>query len=55
MNLVAIAQFFYITYITIMNHLIASSRQDSLLGPIFHHYSIVETNSRGMLHMNYML
>lgn len=38
-----------------MDHLLVSRRQDGLLGPISHYYGVVETNSRGMLHLHYML
>ncbi len=55
MNPIAVAQFFHITCIAIMDHLIASGRQDGLLGPISHHYDVVEINSRGMLHLHCML
>ena len=55
MNPVVVAQFFYITYIAIMDHLMASERQNSLLGPISHYYGVVETNDRGMLYLYYML
>ena len=54
-NLVAITQFFYITCIAIMDHLIVSGRQDGFLGPISHHYGIVEINGRNMLHLHCML
>lgn len=53
--LVAIAKFSYITYVTIINHLIAFSRQEYLLGPISHYYSIMEINDRNILHLYYML
>ncbi len=55
MNPITVAQFFHITCITIIDHLIVSGRQDSLLGLIFYHYGIVETNSHGMLHLYCML
>ena len=55
MNPVAVAQFFHITCVAIMDHLMASGRQDGLLGPISHHYGVVETNGRGMLHLHCML
>ncbi len=55
MNLIAVAQFFHITCIAIMDHLIASSKQDGLQGPISDHYGVVETNGRGMLHLHCML
>ena len=55
MNSVAIVQFFHIICVIIMDHLLASGRQNGVLGPIFHHYDVVETNSRNMLHLHYML
>ncbi len=55
MNLVALVQFFDITCVTILDHLIASGRQDSFLRPISHHYSIVEINGHSMFHLYCML
>lgn len=55
MNLVAIAQFFYIICITIMDHVIIFGRQDDLLGPIFYYYGIVETNNSGILQLHCIL
>ena len=55
MNTLAIAQFFYITCIAIMDHLMVSGKQESLLRPISHHYGVIETNGYGMLHLHYIL
>ena len=55
MNLVTVTQFFYIICVAMIDHLMASERQDGLLGPISHHYSIVETNGRSILHLYCML
>lgn len=52
MNLVAIVQFFHIA---IIDHLMASGRQNGLLEPISHHYNLVETNGRGILYLHYIL
>ena len=49
MNPVIVAQFFHITCVAIMDHLMTSRRQDNLLGPISHHYGVIETNSRSIL------
>ncbi len=54
-NPVAVAQFFYILCVTIIDHLIASGRQNSLLGLISHHYGVVETNGHDMLHLHCMV
>lgn len=53
-NLVVIAQFFHITCIVIINYLIAFGKQDGVLGPICHHYDVVETNGRSTLHLHYI-
>lgn len=55
MNSVAVAQFFYITCVAIIDHLLTSEKQNGLLGQIFHHYSIVKTNSRNIPHLHCML
>ncbi len=55
MNPVAVAQFFHITCVAIINHLIAPNRQNDLLEPISHHYGVVKTNGCGILHLHYML
>ena len=55
MNPVAVAQFFHITCIAIIDYLIASGRQNSLLGPISHHNSILETNGHSMLYLHCIL
>ena len=33
----------------------ASGRQNGLLGPISHHYNLVETNGHSMLYLHYIL
>ena len=55
MNPITIAQFFHITCVDIMDHLVASNRQNGLLEPISHHYGIVKINGRSMLHLHCML
>lgn len=55
MNPVTIAQFFHIIYVPIIDYLMVFGKQDDLLGPIFHHYGIIETNGRSMLYLHCML
>lgn len=55
MSLIAVAQLFYITYITIIDHFIACGRQDYVLGPTSHCYGVVEINSCDIIHLYYML
>lgn len=55
MNPVVVAQFFHIICATIINHLLASGRQDGLLRLISHHYDVVKTNGRSILHLHCML
>ena len=55
MNPIAVAQFFHITCIAIVDHLIASGRQNGLLGPISHHYGIIKINGHGVFHLHYIL
>lgn len=54
-NTIVIVQFFHITCIAIMDHLIAFGRQNSYLEPIFHHYSVLETNDYGIFYLYYIL
>ena len=54
-NPIAVAKFFHIIYVAIINHLIVSDRQDGLLGSISHYYGVVEINGRGMLHLQFIL
>lgn len=51
-NPVAVAQFFHILCVTIIDHLLASSRQNGYLGAISYHYGIVETNTHSILHLH---
>lgn len=51
MNPIIIAQFFYIIYITFIDHLIIFGRQNGLLQSISNLYFIIKTNGRNMLHL----
>lgn len=55
MDPIAIALFFYITYIAIIDYLIASDRYDGHLRSIYHHYSIVKINNCNILYLHYIL
>ena len=55
MNLVAIAQFFHITCIAIMDYIIASGKQDGLLRLISYHYDMIEINGCSILYLHFML
>lgn len=54
-NFVAIALFFHINCVAIIDYLLAFERQNCLLGPIFHHYGVVEFNGRSMLYLHYIV
>ncbi|KAJ6087103.1 hypothetical protein N7467_006017 [Penicillium canescens] len=52
-NLVAVASFFYCVCTAVLEGLFASGRDHTgILGDVSNHYSVVETNSRGMLHLH---
>lgn len=47
-NPIVVAQFFCITYITIIDYLLIFKKQNNLLKLIFHYYDIVEINGHSM-------
>ncbi|KAJ5215299.1 uncharacterized protein N7498_001706 [Penicillium cinerascens] len=52
-NLVAVASFFYSVYTAVLDGLFASGRdRTGILGDVSNHYSVVETNGRGMLYLH---
>ncbi len=56
MNPIAMARFFETTCYGIFEYLLAAGFNDGrLLGPISTYFGIVETNSRGMLHLHYLV
>lgn len=55
MNPVTIVQFFHITCVTIIDHLLASGKQNRLPRPIFHYYGGVGTNGCSVFPLHDML
>lgn len=55
MNPIAITQFFHIICIAIINHLLVFKKQNSFLKRICDYYSNVETNSRNIFYLHYIL
>lgn len=53
---IAVAQFFYYVCKCMLHGLIASIMGEfSILGDVTNHYSVIETNSRGMLYMHALI
>ena len=52
-NPITVAQFFYYVCKSVLHGFIASNMGEvSILGDATNHYSVIETNSRGMLYMH---
>lgn len=54
-NSIVVIQFFHITYINIIDYLIAFKKQDDFLRFIFYYYSIIKINNYGIFYLYYML
>lgn len=56
MNFVTVACLFEAIYYSIFEYLLAASSEDRrLLGPVSTYFSIVETNSQGILYLHYLI